>query len=80
MFFLAEIIETPIELKTQQTKQFRVTYLGSGLTLQCQPLASEVNAMHYANISKIKSLLLAEDVEKVYNHSYTKAITEYLEP
>lgn len=78
--FLAEITETPLELKTQQNKQFTVAYLGSGLTLQCQPLASEVNATYYANIGKIKSLLSGEEVDKAYNRSYIKAVAEYLKP
>lgn len=78
--FLAEISEIPLELKTQQNKKIKVTYLGSGLTLQCQPLASEANATYYANIGKIKSLLSGEDVDKVYNRSYIKAVAEYLRP
>uniref|UniRef100_UPI001F5B4ACA McrB family protein n=1 Tax=Acinetobacter baumannii TaxID=470 RepID=UPI001F5B4ACA len=78
--FLDEITETPLELKTQQNKRFKVSYVGSGVTLQCQPLASEMNATYYANISKIKSLLSGEQIENAYNRSYIKAVAEFLKP
>ncbi|WP_025467526.1 McrB family protein [Acinetobacter pittii] len=78
--FLDEITETPLELKTQQNKKFKVSYMGSGVTLQCQPLASEMNATYYANISKIKSLLSGEQIENAYNRSYIKAVAEFLKP
>ncbi len=54
--------------------------MGSGVTLQCQPLASEMNATYYANISKIKSLLSGEQIENAYNRSYIKAVAEFLKP
>ncbi|MFY0084666.1 hypothetical protein ABTP93_21560, partial [Acinetobacter baumannii] len=66
--------------KTQQNKRFKVSYVGSGVTLQCQPLASEMNATYYANISKIKSLLSGEQIENAYNRSYIKAVAEFLKP
>lgn len=78
--FLDEITETPLELKTQQNKRFKVSYVGSGVTLQCQPSASEMNATYYANISKIKSLLSGEQIENAYNRSYIKAVAEFLKP
>jgi len=78
--FLDEITETPLELNTQQNKKFKVSYVGSGVTLQCQPLASEANATYYANISKIKNLLSGEKIDNAYNRSYIKAVAEYLKP
>ncbi|HAI56030.1 TPA: AAA family ATPase [Acinetobacter nosocomialis] len=78
--FLDEITETPLELYTQQNKKFKVSYVGSGVTLQCQPLASEMKATYYANISKIKSLLSGEQIENAYNRSYIKAVAEFLKP
>lgn len=78
--FLDEITETPLELNTQQNKKFKVSYVGSGITLQCQPLASEANATYYANISKIKNLLSGEKIDNAYNRSYIKAVAEYLKP
>lgn len=78
--FLDEITETPLELYTQQNKKFKVSYVGSGVTLQCQPLASEAKATYYANIGKIKSLLSGEQIENAYNRSYIKAVAEFLKP
>ncbi|MGG2096835.1 AAA family ATPase [Acinetobacter haemolyticus] len=78
--FLDEITEIPLELNTQQNKKFKVSYVGSGVTLQCQPLASEANATYYANISKIKNLLSGEKIDNAYNRSYIKAVAEYLKP
>ena len=78
--FLDEITEIPLELYTQQNKKFKVSYVGSGVTLQCQPLASEAKATYYANIGKIKSLLSGEEIENAYNRSYIKAVAEFLKP
>lgn len=78
--FLDDITEMPLELYTQQNKKFKVSYIGRGLTLQCQPLASETNATYCANLIKIKNLLLGEEIENAYNPSYVKAVAEYLKP
>lgn len=78
--FLEEIAETSLALYTQQNKKITVSYAGRGLTIQCQPSASENKATYPINISQIKSLLSGEGVEKSYNMSYVKAVAEYLKP
>ena len=76
--FLEEISIKPLMLNTIKNKEFKVSYIGHGHVIHCQPLASESNATYRANINSIREILQGDEPEILYNSSYVYAIANYI--
>lgn len=77
--FLEEISIKPLMLNTIKNKEFKVSYIGHGHVIHCQPLASENNATYRANINSIREILQGDEPEILYNSSYVYAIANYIQ-
>ena len=76
--FLEEISVKPLMLNTIKNKEFKVSYIGHGHVIHCQPLASESNATYRANINSIREILQGNEPEILYNSSYVYAIANFI--
>ena len=76
--FLEEISLKPMVLNTIKNKEFKVSYIGHGHVIHCQPMASENNATYRANINSIREILQGSEPEILYNSSYVYAIANFI--
>ncbi|WP_312969939.1 McrB family protein [Acinetobacter gerneri] len=76
--FLEEISINSLMLNTIKNKEFKVSYIGHGHVIHCQPLASENNATYRANINSIREILQGNEPEILYNSSYVYAIANFI--